>query len=822
MNARTGLAADAAVVRAFVERIHAAAAAAFAGVNQPGMLQLVRIHPALEDTMTSRFAIGQVDPMVDEAVRQSDAGFNVYIEGRTVAKNASRGKLAVTVGVFSYVIDADNDKGKGGHTPVQPSLIVETSPGNLHNWLLLDRALPAAQAQALGAAIRHGTGADAATGVLTQPYRIPGTTNYPGKLKLARGRVATPTNIISLDGRVWSAAELQAVFPAKQKASASAGPRPLGSSGRTSTRVEDLVAETGIDRSSRFHAAVAFAFADGLTPDDLEALMRQHPAGCGGKYLEPYDRLAREIERSWEKVEAKAEEVRQAAEQPAYEDATSPVEEARSAVQAAVRHFIETAEAYRLAGDPDAMPPVQALPVTTGVGKTRATARAVADYVIGRREAGSPSKPILYAVPTHRLGEEIVAQFAAHGVLARVFRGRQADDPDRPGQQMCDDLEAVKIALSLGTPVSTACCKVKPPNGTEAKCQFFGACSYQAQKLDQPEVWIMAHQLLFHATTALGKVEMVIVDEGFWQGGIRIPKHGLTLDEIGSLVKSKGSSQDYLANDVEVYRAQLARALKRHTGAGGVRRDSLLAEGLDVERCTAAISAEWKLKEQVSIWPGMPKAERRIAARAAEKARHSQGFITLWSAARGLLYDEAIEVSGRLYIDTREDDEGRVLVAKARSLKKIAKQWLLPTLILDATLPSLDILRAFYPQVEPAPAVEAAMPHVRVRYVTDAPVAGGKLKPDEDGGAGRNLKAVRREIPAPVHGVGPRPSPRHRAESRRRLAERVRLAGRHQRRALQQRRRPGPIPGRAGAHQHRPHLALAHRRRGAGRRRDRP
>lgn len=257
---------DRAVVRAFVERIHAAAAAAFVGVSQPGMLQLVRIHPALEDTVTSRFAIGEIDFMTDEAVRQSDAGFNVYIEGRTVAKNASRGKLSDTIGVFGYVIDADADKGKAGHTPVQPSLVVETSPGNLHNWLLLDKALPTEPAQALGAAIRHGTGADAATGVLTQPYRIPGTTNYPGKLKLARGRVATTTGIISLDGKVWSADELRAVFPEKEKPKRSAGARPTGTSGKTSSRVEELVAETGIDRSSRFHAAVAAAFADGLTP----------------------------------------------------------------------------------------------------------------------------------------------------------------------------------------------------------------------------------------------------------------------------------------------------------------------------------------------------------------------------------------------------------------------------------------------------------------------------------------------------------------------------------------------------------------------------
>ena len=748
MTAGTALSADPVVVRAFVERIHAAAASAFEGVAQPGMLQLVRIHPALEDTTTSRFAIGEVDHMVDEAVRQSDAGFNVYVEGRTVAQNASRGKMSDTIGVFGYVIDADNDKGKGGTTPVQPSLVVETSPGNLHNWLLLDRALPVAPAQALGAAIRHGTGADAATGVLTQPYRVPGTTNFPGKLKLARGRVPVPTGIISLDGRIWSAAELQAAFPEREKPTASGGPRPIGASGKTSHRVEDLVAETGIDRSSRFHAAVAFAFTDGLTPDDLEAMMRQHPEGCGGKYLEPYDRLAREIERSWEKVEETAAARRKAAETPAYEDAGSPIGDARRAVAEGVARFLAAAETYRVAGDDEALPPVHALAVSTGVGKTRATARTVAAHVVARRGTAAAAKPILYAVPTHRLGAEIETQFAEHGVTARVFRGREAPDPDRPGETMCDDVEAVQIALSLGATVQTACCKTKLEDGREARCLFFDVCSYQRQKADRPEVWIVAHQMLFQAQPALGDIELVIVDEGFWQTGLRIPKRGLTLDEIGAWIDATAAKSTFLANDVEVYRAQLARALNRQDRPGGVRRADLVAEDLTTETCTSAISAEWRLREasKVALWPGMPKADRTVAANAAKKARHAQGFITVWSAARGLLYDDTIEVSGRLYIDTRDEGDGQVLVVKARSLRAIAKQWQAPTLLLDATLPSLDILRAFYPQIEAAPAIEATMPHVRVRQVIDAPVAARKLARGEDGTAGRNLRAVRREI----------------------------------------------------------------------------
>ena len=59
------------------------------------------------------------------------------------------------------------------------------------------------------------------------------------------------------------------------------------------------------NRSNQFHHAVQEAIKAGLTPDDLEDLMRQHPDGCAGKYINSRqgDRLRAEIERSWRKAE---------------------------------------------------------------------------------------------------------------------------------------------------------------------------------------------------------------------------------------------------------------------------------------------------------------------------------------------------------------------------------------------------------------------------------------------------------------------------------------------------------------------------------------
>ncbi|WP_167858773.1 hypothetical protein, partial [Methylobacterium nonmethylotrophicum] len=416
-------------------------------------------------------------------------------------------------------------------------------------------------------------------------------------------------------------------------------------------------------------------------------------------------------------------------------------------VETRIQAFIEAANAWRLAGDEKAEPPVHAVAVSTGVGKTRITARTIADYIISRRADRKPAKPILYVVPRHRLGDEIAAQFDGYGITAKVFRGRQADDPSRPDQKMCDDLEAVEIALSLGETVQKACCKNKnTKNGVTYLCPFFSAFSYQAQLREDPEVWIVAHQMLFQGQSALGKVEMVVVDESFWQTGVRIPHTGLTLDEVAAFLPFGAVKRDTLLNDIESYRGRLARALRLQEGPGGVLRANLVEANLTPETCSTAISLEWRLKEPTPIYPGMPRAERRVAARAAAKAKHVRSFVALWKAARDVLNDETVTVSGRLYLDTRDDPDGRVLVAKARSVRAVAKQWRKPTLLLDATLPPAEILGAFYPQVETASPIEAAMPHVRVRQVLDAPVSATKLKLDDEGAPRRNLLAVRRTI----------------------------------------------------------------------------
>ena len=113
----------------------------------------------------------------------------------------------------------------------------------------------------------------------------------------------------------------------------------------------------------------------------------------------------------------------------------------------------------------------------------------------------------MFAVPTHALGEEAAIEFeampaarAAH-LTAQIWRGREAADPDAPGELMCRDLDRVRDAQDAGQAVQTSCCESK-----DLRCPFFNSCGYQAQRRQKADVWFVAHEMLFtKCPSAIGK-----------------------------------------------------------------------------------------------------------------------------------------------------------------------------------------------------------------------------------------------------------------------------------------------------------------------------
>jgi hypothetical protein len=190
--------------------------------------------------------------------------------------------------------------------------------------------------------------------------------------------------------------------------------------------------------------------------------------------------------------------------EPTYPATNSmPIEEARRALDQHIDWFIEIAEIWNedrpapnwamqfaMEGDP----PVQAIRASTGIGKTQRFAAMLARH--------QHEHPWLYLVPTHRLGENVAEHFEKHGLTARVYRGRDAGDPEIPGNldrpkieqvRMCREPEKVALAHACGQQIETTCCR-----GKRQQCASYDVCGYQRQlRSDTPNVWLAAHNMLF-------------------------------------------------------------------------------------------------------------------------------------------------------------------------------------------------------------------------------------------------------------------------------------------------------------------------------------
>jgi hypothetical protein len=320
---------DEQLVRRWVRQLHDYVRAATAHLSDPGQLQLVARHPTdpNANTIISRCEIGDVDRMVAAAVSAASQGYNVWIEGRTVKRGTTgRGtKRDETVWVFGLVIDYD---GKG-RAPCPETFSVQTSEGHAHLWYLT--SLSPERAEMLGNRLRREAAADNDTGVITQPYRVPGTPNYPTPKKIATGRTTEPTFIWTTDGPTYSFEQLDAQLP-------SLPPQHLQSpvsddvddlSGRSRDEVyehlrqlqqnglknalDNFLEPTGKlvpdrqrnvpDRSRQFRHACLTAFENDFTAAEVyRFILAKCPGGIVRKFLErSLSDFAREIEKHWRK-----------------------------------------------------------------------------------------------------------------------------------------------------------------------------------------------------------------------------------------------------------------------------------------------------------------------------------------------------------------------------------------------------------------------------------------------------------------------------------------------------------------------------------------
>jgi putative DNA primase/helicase len=383
-------------------------------------------------------------------------------------------------------------------------------------------------------------------------------------------------------------------------------------------------------------------------------------------------------------------------------------------------------------------PPItHAACIDVGIGKTEITIKELARWLKNR--TSKPDGPFIYATPRHNLNERIEQQFAAQGINARIYRGREADDPQRPGQAMCVNLPAVRLAKNCHADIATTCCKNK-----KQRCRFFEQCGYQRQLRDHEdiEVWILAIDTLFHVQKALGEPIAAIVDEALWQKGLRGVEANkeddwsIAVDSIFNKEppeKTPDNISDHSQRELNFLhlRHQLASALRDHPNYGGIERKHFDALYLNATSCKDALSIEWAHYKadlnKLGQHPGMSELElNQLASKKnlIDSIKHTRRLIQIWEELRDFLNRDDIEVSGRL---TLTQDNGQ-LAAKWRGIKPISSQFRVHTLLLDATLPPLPMLQIYHPRTEIVADIKVKLPNsVHIRQLLGAPTSARKL-----------------------------------------------------------------------------------------------
>src|SRR5262249_5791932 len=263
-----------------------------------------------DDVVVYRYKLDDpnlVGRMTKDAVDASATGHNIYIETRLVRpglRGNARGTKEDTVAVFALGVDSDSDKGKAWMPTVPVSLAIKTSPGNAHFWFFLERAIDWKTADKLGEQLRAATKADQDTGVITQPFRVAGTINYPGKKKQERGRIEiVPTSVRGFDpGSLWTPERFEQEFPPS--------PKPINGGGNgqsTSEPDENSIPDETLeaikstekgDRGNILWNVVQTLREDGWTVDGIITLLKRYPNGLARKFK---GRLRGEAGRRWTK-----------------------------------------------------------------------------------------------------------------------------------------------------------------------------------------------------------------------------------------------------------------------------------------------------------------------------------------------------------------------------------------------------------------------------------------------------------------------------------------------------------------------------------------
>ena len=375
-------------------------------------------------------------------------------------------------------------------------------------------------------------------------------------------------------------------------------------------------------------------------------------------------------------------------------------------------------------------PPVHAIAVSLGVGKTR-TALLHAATKLKRLRAAGDHRAIVYAVPEHRLSQEVATRFSnmheSGELTVAIWRGREAKFPlphlgpelmakcgtdPNEDRRMCKNLEPIREALALYLPSKRVC----------RSCTFYDGnysprCAYVSQSDNEADLWIVSHNLLFikppYPVTRAG-VAALIIDESPWQAGL-----------IGCEAKPLAIPFDSLdpgqmpipigGELLEAMRHSLKTALVAEPD-GPVRASLLEGVGFDAQTGEVGEAMEWSRR--------IDTGSRKYLA----LNRTIGVMVGLWRAVAHLLKPDGRtgdRHSGWLSLGRGNNGE-RLLIVRGR--RDVHSTWNVPTLLVDAFLDE-RLLKPFWPTLELKARIDVATPHMRLHQVAGRSFAKSMLAP---------------------------------------------------------------------------------------------
>lgn len=387
--------------------------------------------------------------------------------------------------------------------------------------------------------------------------------------------------------------------------------------------------------------------------------------------------------------------------------------------------------------------PFKVVQVTTGGGKTEEALREMVE--LARRGIQA-----VFLGPTHDLVAEVqdrflvMAEAAGAAMTTAIWRGRDRDNPDRPGERMCIEAELAANILDAGGDPEKLCA-ICPQREI---CDAYG---YRAQQRRKARVWFAASAILFATRPAAMKgAAVAVVDEAFALGGIRdegrsarisirdletppaFRAREMRVSEIWPDGKKRRKRvpisdlkrveiENDIATDLMPIRRRLLAALGEH-GDGDLHLDALLAAGLSVDLAEKAYKIVNRLMVQIEITETTTREGIRDQIAGTSGNGEVARELMLWRLIAEQIGD-GVPTSGRvrLYDRKTKDDGTLVRVVEMAEPARIAAGWReIPTLHMDATA-SIEIIRQRVPHAELVAEIGIDAPHARViQYVGPA------------------------------------------------------------------------------------------------------